>query len=318
MSGFQTVVNTVQAPAVIGDFCDVNPRVFTDAGPGGLVTGLLGITVGRFAWLDYALTDADNAPAIINNFGGGVPDGLVHREQQGLLTQYLQEASMFVPAGFEITLMEKGGIWVLNDGATFAQRGMFAYADLATGKVNFAATGAPTAALSATASIAASTAAVTGSIAGNILTVTAVGSGVVRPGATMSGTGVATGTKVIAQQLPLISGEALGGIGRYSVSIPQQTVASTAIAMTYGTMTVTAVASGAVALNQSLSGTNVVAGTRVTQFLTGLGGTGTYAVDNNTVVSSTADIAANGNVETLFRAKSAGAAGNLIKISNWP
>lgn len=317
MSGFQRVVNTLQSPAVAGDFCDVNPRVFTDAGPGGLVTGLLGITVARFAWLDYALVDADNAPAIINNFGGGVPDGLVHREQQGLLTQYLQESSMFVPAGFEITLMEKGGIWALNDGVGYAQRGMFAYADQATGKVSFAATGSPTSGLSATASVAASTASVTGSIAGNILTVTAVGSGVVRPGATLTAL-AATGTKIVAQQLPLISGEALGGIGRYSVSIPEQTVASGTITMTYGTMTVTAIATGAVAVNQTLSGTGVVAGTRVTQFISGTGGTGTYAVDNNTVVGSTADIAANSNVETLFRAKSAGAAGELVKISNWP
>lgn len=317
MSGFQTVVNTVQAPAVAGDFCDVNPRVFTDAGPGGLVTGLLGITVARFAWLDGSIVDADNAPALINNFGGGAPDGLVHREQQGLLTQYLQEASMFVPAGFQITLMEKGGIWVKNDGATFAQRGMFAYANLADGKVTFNTTGNPAAALSATASIAASTASVTGSIAGNVLTVTNVGAGVVRPGATLTSL-AATGTKIVAQLFPLLSGEAIGGLGRYSLSIPEQTVASGVITMTYGTMTVTAVASGAVALNQTLSGTNVVAGTRVTQFLTGLGGTGTYAVDNNTVVSSTADIAANGNVETLFKAKSAGASGALIKISNWP
>lgn len=314
MTGFQTFVGTVQAPAVAGDFCDVNPRVFADAGPGGLVTGLLGITVGRFAWLSYEQADADNAPAVINNFGSGAPDGLVHREQQGLLTQYLQESSMFVPAGFEITLMEQGGIWVKNDGATYAQRGMFAYANLADGKVTFGLTGAPTSALSATASIAASTASMTGSITGNILTVTAVLAGVVRPGATASGTGVSSGTKVVAQQLPLLSGEALGGIGRYSVSIPEQAATSTTISFTYGTMTVTAVASGAVALNQTLSGTGVVAGTRVTQFLTGTGGTGTYAVDNNTVVSSTADIAANGNVETLFRAKSAGAAGELIKI----
>jgi hypothetical protein len=52
------------------------------------------------------------------------------------------------------------------------------------------------------------------------------------------------------------------------------------------TMTVTAVASGRLAIGQTLSGTGVTAGTRITAFLTGTGGTGTYSVSVAQTVSS--------------------------------
>ena len=100
MGGFQTVVNTQPAPAVEGDFCNKNPRFSVDAGPGGLIAGDNGVVVGRFAWLSYEEVDANEAPAIVNNFGAGPPAGFVHREQQGLITGYLQESSMLVPTGF--------------------------------------------------------------------------------------------------------------------------------------------------------------------------------------------------------------------------
>lgn len=44
------------------------------------------------------------------------------------------------------------------------------------------------------------------------------------------------------------------------------------------TMTVTAIASGRLAVGATLSGSGVTAGTRITSFLTGTGGTGTYTV----------------------------------------
>ncbi len=97
----QTAVNTVPAPAFEGDFCDSNPRYTYDAGPGGLVAGSAGLTVGRFAWATYP-PDADNAPSVANNNGVGPVAGFVHREQQGLITTYLQTSSMLVPAGFPV------------------------------------------------------------------------------------------------------------------------------------------------------------------------------------------------------------------------
>jgi hypothetical protein len=310
--GFPTSVNVQQAPAVAGDFASGNPRATVLAGQGALVAGAAGVVVGRFAWLSAAQIDNDNAASLVNNFGAGPVAGFVHREQQGLITTYLADASMVVPQGFPVTLFSGGDFWVVNAGSTEALVGQKAYAGYADGKVSFAATGTPTTGASVTASVAASTASVTGSIAGNVLTVTAVGSGVVINGATISGSGVASGTKIVSQ----LSGTA-GGIGTYSVSIPEQTVASTTVSMTYGTMTVSAVGSGALTLGDVLSGSGVDAGTTITQFLTGTGGTGTYAVSSNTVVSSTT-VTAYGNVETKWIAMSAGATGELVKISSQP
>jgi len=53
------------------------------------------------------------------------------------------------------------------------------------------------------------------------------------------------------------------------------------------TMTVSAVASGVLAVGATLSGTGVTAGTRITAFLTGTGGTGTYTVSPSQTVAST-------------------------------
>lgn len=315
--GFQTTVGTVPAPAVAGDFCDSNPRASVDAGPGGLVAGSGGVTVGHFAWTSYAGIDADNAPTIVNSYGAGAPTGFVHREQQALITTYLADGSMVIPTGFGVTLFNAGGFWVKNDGTTAALRGMKAYARNSDGAVLFAATATPGTA-SVTGSIGpVATTSVTGSIDGNVLTVTAVGSGTVYPGATLSGTGgggVASGTKVVSQ----LSGT-VGGVGTYALNIPSQTVTSTTITAAAGLLTVTAVGSGSLAVGDALSGSGgggVTSGTVITALGTGTGGTGTYIVDPSQTVSSTT-ITANVTTETKFVAVSEGLAGELVKISSW-
>lgn len=53
------------------------------------------------------------------------------------------------------------------------------------------------------------------------------------------------------------------------------------------TLTVTAVTSGALQVGNVLSGTGVTAGTKITAFLTGTGGTGTYTVSASQTVTST-------------------------------
>lgn len=317
MSDFQTQVNVQPAIGVEGDFASRNPRYTVLAGQGALVAGPAGVTVARFAWATNLQVDNDEAPASVANTGLGVPTGFVGRNLQALITQYLASASMLIPAGEPVTLFSGGDFLVKNAGSAYAAPGMKAYANLADGSVTFAATGSVTKTGALTASIAASTFSVTGSIADNVLTVTAVSSGSVRNGATISGTDVASGTKIVAQVLPLITGESLGGVGRYAVSIAEQTVASTTVSGTYGTMTVTVAPATALAVGQKLTdGTSAVVGTQITQLLTGAGGIGTYVVDNNTVVGSTADIQFATNVETKWYAMSGGASGELVKMSD--
>jgi hypothetical protein len=292
--GFQNAVNTVPAPGIAGDFCTANPRFSAIAGPFGLVAGLAGLTVGRFGWIANASLDSDNAGNIANNFGTGPVAGLVPRLQQGLIINFLADATMVVPSGYPVTLISAGDIWLKNDGTTTAIVGQKAYANFADGRATFAATGAPLGATGTASSIAANTSTFTGSIVNNVLAVTAVGSGVIQPGTSITGTGIAAGTTISSQ----LTGTA-GGIGTYAVNIAEQTVASTAISGTYGTLTVGGTVTSAFGVGDTLTGSGVVAGTAITALGTGSGGAGTYIVNNNTVVASTTITAAL-NVETSW------------------
>lgn len=132
-----------------------------------------------------------------------------------------------------------------------------------------------------TGAIAPGTGSVTGSIAGNVLYVTAVGAGSLVPGALLTGTGVTAGTRISSQ----LTGTT-GGVGSYAVTIAQ-TVSSTTVSATYGVLTVSAVASGTLSVGQTLSGSGVTAGTRITALGTGTGLTGTYYVQTTQTASST-------------------------------
>ena len=310
MSGsFQKQVNSQPAPAVAGDFASTNPRSSVLAGPNGLVAGT-SLFVGRAAWATPPL-DGDGFPAVCNSFGSGNITGILHREQQGLFTQYLQEFSMQVPQGFNITLMASADLWVKNDGATVAEVGQKAYANFADGKFQFAATGAALAGATATGTISAQTGSWTGSIAGDVMTVTGAVTGLVVPGGILSGTGVSTGTQVLSQ----ISGTP-NGDGTYYVSL-SQTVAATTISETYGLFTAVSAQTGTWAVGDVLAGSGgggVTAGTKITGFGTGTGGLGTYYVQTTQTVTSTA-ITSVLNVETSWIAMSVAAAGELVKIS---
>ena len=310
MSGsFQKQVNSQPAPAVEGDFCSTNPRYSVNAGPGGIVAGS-SLIVGRAAWVSPPL-DGDNFPAVANSFGAGNITGILHREQQALFTAYLQETSMQVPAGFNVTLMASADLWVKNNGSTNAQVGQKAYANFADGKFSFAATGAATSGATSTGTIAAETGSWTGSIAGNIMTVAGAVTGLVVPGGILSGTNVITGTQVLSQ----ISGTA-NGDGTYYVST-YGTVASTTISETYGLFTAVSGLTGTYAVGDVLAGSGgggVTTGTQITGFGTATGGLGTYYVQTTQAVTSSS-ITSVLNVETPWIAMSAGNVGDLIKIS---
>lgn len=312
MADFQAQVNVAQAPAVEGDFCDKNPRSSYDAGAGGLVAGVNGVVVGRFAWA-IPPNDSDGAPSVVSNSGFGLPSGFVHREQQALITQYLAASGNTIQPGFGLTLMTGGGFWAKNIGTAQAEYGMKAYANFADGRITFALTGAPTAGGTSTAStIAAGTASVTGTISDNVLTVTVVGSGTLYPGGQLSGTGVAPNTQIVSQ----LTGTA-GGLGTYLLNVGEQSVASTTISETYGLLTIGGTVVSGFAVNQLVTGAGIAAGTYITANGTGTGGAGTYIVNLTQTISSQA-INTAVNVETKYYARSTGLTGELVKISNVP
>jgi hypothetical protein len=67
---------------------------------------------------------------------------------------------------------------------------------------------------------------VTGSITGTTLTVTAISSGGVVKDGLLNGTGVLNDTFIQSQTLPLLTGETIGGIGRYTISTSHATAVS--------------------------------------------------------------------------------------------
>jgi hypothetical protein len=383
---FPSAVNVVQAPAVVGDFASTNPRSSVDAGPGALVAGPNGVTVGRFAW-----ADANNIT--VSNTGTLAPTGILARDQQAIITAYLGESTMVVPTGLPVTLYFAGDFWVKNDGTTAATIGQKAYANNVTGQVSFAATGNPTVGATATSATLAkvvsaatggalpTTNTATGSIAGTVLTVTAVGTGsVLGAGLSVAGTGVDTATVIVNQ----LTGTA-GSTGTYTVNV-SQTVASTALTIGGGGLTLTgANTSGVFAPGMVISGTNIPTGTTILGYgtataggagtyytdrpastaatastitatnamyltvdasssgvwaindlltgssvvaqsisatgatnanLTGVGGSGTYLTNGYQTALTAQTISVNSTTETPFRASSAGAVGELVKISN--
>lgn len=308
---FPNSVQVQPAIGVWGDFSDGNPRSFIDAGAGGLVAGPSGVTIGRAVWLSYSSADANGAPAAVNNYGTGVPAGIIHRQQQALITAYLAEASMVIPAGFPTAVLNGGGIFAKNEGATQALPGQYAYASYANGAISFAAAGAASTATSTTFSISAQTFAVVGSVNGNILTVASVTSGTLYPGAVL--TSNATGS--IASQLTGTT----GGVGTYALTTAEQIVASgTAIGGGYGLLTLGGTVTGTFSIGDTLSGTSVAAGSSILAnasngaSLTGAGGAGTYVTLTATASSGT--ITAATNVQTGWVAASSGLAGELVKI----
>jgi hypothetical protein len=318
--GFQSIVNQLPSPGLVGAPASLNPQYYYPAGPGGLVAGDDGaadggILVGRWAWLSQNYLNPDNQPNVVNNFGSGLPIGLVPNHLQGLVTVFLKEASLLLPSGLPVGILTAGDTWIINGGSTQALIGQKVYAAFADGSSSFAATGSPTTGASgASSSIAPSTFSVTGSISGNVLTVTAVGSGPVVRGAAISGTNVASGTLIASQ----LSGAA-GGVGTYAVSIGEQSAASTAISGTYGTLTLGTVTGGIFAVNDVISGSGVTSGSVLTQLLTGTGGTGsTFAVNPSQTAGSTTISVAAINVETAWYAQSSGNPGEIVKISRLP
>lgn len=98
----------------------------------------------------------------------------------------------------------------------------------------------------------------------------------------------------------------------------KKTVAGSAASVTGSisgtTLTVTAVGSGALTVGQTLSGSGVTAGTKITALGTGTGGTGTYTVSASQTASSTT-ITAAGAVASAFAGNTGDGAMGAVTLS---
>jgi hypothetical protein len=269
---FQSQVNLTPAPAVAGDFASSNPRAAVLAGPNGLVAGVGGVNVAKFAW-----RNSDGTLVYSHGTAPNAPDGFVHREQQALITQYLSEAGNNVPAGFPVTLHNQGDFWALLEGANAAVIGSAIYADYATGAVTAVAA---TTAASATGSMgstntAALGATFTASANGGDATqldVTSV-TGVLSVGDEVSGTGITAGTTILSQ----VSGTT-GGAGTYQLSAANTASAATVTA--FGATVVVSATTGLISIGDTISGGAgfPVGATVLAQVSGTAGGAGTYTL----------------------------------------
>lgn len=309
---FQSSVNTQPAIGVVGDFATTNPRATVLAGAGGLVAGPSGCVVGLFAWTNFP-DDADGAPAVANNFGGGAVAGFMGRAGlPALITAYLAEAGLTVPAGMPLTLYSAGDFFVKNNGSGQCQAGMFCWANNLNGQAVFSAsnTTAPVTA-SISASIASATASFTGSVTDDVLTVSSVQSGVLNVGALMgTAGGVTAGSQIVAL------GSGTGGTGTYILNIPEQTaVGGSGMFANYGVLSIGTLTSGTIGIGTALSGgSGLVAGTQI--FSNGTLG-GTFNVQNNAAVALGTTLNGTNAVLTKWVARSSGLAGETVKISSW-
>lgn len=320
---FQRNVHIYPAVGTEGAFASMNPPATVAAGPGGLVAGSLGARVGRFVWNAYAVA---GGPGVANNFSTGapaVPAGFIANEQQGLITVWLDKASLIVPPGFPVTEFERGDFWAKNQYGETAI-GQKVFANLFTGQVLTAAAGAfPVGDIGSGAAVIASI--TTASYTMNVGTVSS--GGPLEVGTAVAGTGIPFNTFIES------FGTGTGTTGTYFLSQPaNQTLATGTFTLTGpggiggGTMVVDAdsgtatatvgtVTGGVVYVGQSISGVGIPAGTYVASLGTSTGGAGTIVLSAATTATITAGVVLfSGFIETPWYAKSAGNVGDLIKI----
>lgn len=309
-TGFQDQVNLYQAPAVAGDFASANPRATVLTVPGGLVAGPAGVTVGKFAWVD-----ANNVTA--ESYGtplAGAPRGFVHRDQQALIQNYLDGASMNVPDGFAVTLHSQGDFWAVNNGPSASTINEQVYARYSDGAVFVGSAPSGTTGTGAVGST--NTAAIgstsTGTAAGTALTLTSL-TGYVSLGETVNGTGVPSGTTIVAQ----VSGTT-GAAGIYTTS--QATTASSATITTYGDVLDVSATTGLISVGDTVSGgSGFPTGATILNQVSGTtGGAGIYTLSApaTAYVASATGVTTYGNTLNLTAASGVFAIGDPISGGN--
>lgn len=267
---FPNKVNSQQAPGVEGDFASTNPFANVLGGPGALVAPAGGLRVGRFAWVGPA-------GQVSQSYVAGYQIGFLGRNMQGLITAFLGENTLVVPAGFMVTLFNEGDFWAkFPAGATVGNN---VYADPTDG-TPLAGASAPTlGTVTATAGATISSGTTDGTT--DVLTVTTVTHGVISPGDHVTGTGIVAGTTVLNQ----LTGTP-GGAGTYTLSTIPSAETNEAMVFTSPNLLVTAVADGALTVGDTLSGTGIPAGTVVLSQTTPFSGVASTATTTALTVTS--------------------------------
>jgi hypothetical protein len=239
---FQNKVNTNQAPGVLGDFASTNPFASVLAASLQLVAPAGGLTVGNFAWVGPA-------GQVSQSYVAGYQIGFLLRNEQALVTQFLGETSLVVPAGFPITLMNGGDYWAKF--AAGATPGQNVYADPNTGALVAGATTPASAAGTATQGVTGTLTTVSGSA--NV-TVNSVSAGILAVGDVVVSANIPAGTTVLSQT-SVTAGSGAGLLGVYVLSAPASASAGpTAFTSNSTILNVTAVSTGAFNVGDSVTG----------------------------------------------------------------
>lgn len=247
--GFQSQINDYQAPGVPGDFASLNPYSSVLAGNNALVAPAGGLTVGNFFWVGPAGQTSQS-------FVAGWQIAFLGRNEQALITQFLQEATMVVPQGFMVTGFNGGDFWANFPAG--AAVGDFVFADPNDGTpVANTTNSAPTLGTATASAGFSGTGTVTNGSA--VLTINTVTHGIVTPGDIVAGTDIPGNTTILNQ----LTGPA-GGAGTYTMSANATGSAGPeAVTTSSNVMLVTAVASGSLNFGDLFTGTAVAAGTSV-------------------------------------------------------
>lgn len=209
---FQRSVNMQPAPGVEGAIASANPPAVYVTGPGGLISGTLGVFVARFGWATRQSDDServDNNGLLVANGVSRAPSGFIANEQQGLNIAYLTEAGMSMLPGQAMELFTRGDFWMKF--LSSANRDQKVFANLLTGEAQAAAAGATIATFTGNASFAT-----------NVMTVTSVTAGAVKVGQLVTGAGVPANTYVASL------GTGVGGLGTYNLTTAPGTIAAQA------------------------------------------------------------------------------------------
>jgi hypothetical protein len=328
VTGFQQQVNLYPAPAVWGDRASMNPTATVDAGPFNLTSGLLGAVVGKFGW--QVLTPATML-SIVNNYSPTqptIPDGFVANEQQALITTWLGQQSMVIPAGYAVTLYNRGDFWgktVYTDAAV----GSKVFANVFSGDVYPAASGSFIADVVGSAAVVTAT-----TTAGSYsMNVTAFTSGTLAVGQQVSGPGLTNGLYYIESAgtlvLPASSGSGTINLTQAAVTASTggsfNTIANVGIggatcssvsSTSSTTMTINTVTNGTIVPGQLIQPiTSIPANNWVASIGTFNGTSGTIIMglaSTGTITAQACKFSA--FIETPWYFNSAGNVGDLVKI----